>query len=711
MIPLLLAASALAAPLSGQVLERGSGDALAGAEVAVGGTSTTTDERGRFSLEVGEGPVEISVLSPDHEPLRLTVAPGPEELRLFLVVVEAPLEIVVESFKPTAHPTRHVMDAEQIWETPGNHEDAVRLVQSMPGVTVRREYAPGAGDLSVRGSSAGDNRYYLDGIELPSLYHYDQYASVFPASQLESVELFSSTFGAAYGDSVGAVVEAVSRSEPPPSLHGELTITSIMAGGYVQAPVGERWWLTLSGRRSFLDAVESSDQYTLWPVFHDWALRADRGDASKSTSVFVWGAGDRWDRAAGELDVLDPVEASTTPSLSFQRGFEVAGAMHRWRGDTQGRLVGALVYEHLRAELSTGAGENLRRVYLATRLDAQGPLGEKLRWHAGWELIPEHTDLEVVGSSDAAAALVAVEAPQLAAGVDVDATRLRALGGVYGEVHWSVGQVRLIPGLRLGLDGLALSPEPRLALRWRAADQTELKLAAGRYAQVPDTVDALVVSDLPSTTSWQVAGGVEQTVASRLELGLDAYYKTLDGPIQHPQAASPYAADRGDAWGVELLTRYRLRERVFFSTWVAYARARVEDAEGSRPADGDQPLTLGAVLSWDPDRHWNLGLRYRLGSGLPRTPVADSVYDASSDRWLPIPGDENSERYPLYQKVDLRVARTWELRRWTLELSVEAWVVPKPSTPIYPTWSYDFREEGWVRGPVFVPVLAGLAKF
>ena len=65
----------------------------------------------------------------------------------------------------------------------------------------------------MRGSQPGDNRYYLDGIEIPYLYHFNQYASVFPASQVGTLELFPSTFSARYGDAVGAIVEAQSRLE------------------------------------------------------------------------------------------------------------------------------------------------------------------------------------------------------------------------------------------------------------------------------------------------------------------------------------------------------------------------------------------------------------------------------------------------------------------------------------------------------------------
>ncbi len=144
---------------------------------------------------------------------------------------------------------------------------------------------------------------------------------------------------------------------------------------------------------------------------------------------------------------------------------------------------------------------------------------------------------------------------------------------------------------------------------------------------------------------------------------------------------------------------------------MAISRATVNTGDARRPADGDQPFVGGVVASWDIAQGWNLGLRYRLGSGLPHTPIDEGVYDATQDQWIPVPGADNSERLPLYQKIDLHVAYTWDLPRWTLTVSVDVWYVPKPSAQLYPTWNYDFSEQGWVVGPTLLPLAGARAKF
>ena len=241
-----------------------------------------------------------------------------------------------------------------------------------------------------------------------------------------------------------------------------------------------------------------------------------------------------------------------------------------------------------------------------------------------------------------------------------------------------------------------------------------LKAGAGRYAQRPDSellFEGTGDPDLPTTRSLQLSAGVEQAIAGRLELGLDVYRKWLTDPLLLLPTSPPVAAPSGDAWGVELLTRYRLRERFFLWGWLALQRTTLSPEEDVVvPADGDQLLSGGLVASLDVGR-WNFGGRYRYASGLPFTPIEGSLYDAGSDLWFPLPGATNSARLPDYHKIDLRAAYTILLRGATLSLVAELWMVPKSSAQLYPTWNYDYSEQGFVIGPTFLPLLGVRARF
>lgn len=706
-------AAAGAAELDITVRERADGDPISGATV----DGSPTDNRGRAQLTVdGDGPWTIHVSAEGFFGATVEVARRDRTV-VWLERGGGTLEVVVEGLKRTADPTRHTVDGEMAHETPGTLDDAVRLVQSLPGVTVQREYSPSSGDLSVRGSAPGDSRYYLDGVEIPYLYHYNQYASVFPSTQIDRLDLYPSTFSAHYGDAVGAIVDATSRLDPPEGLHGGASLNFVMAGADLSAPVGRGWWLSGSGRRSYLDlAGEGSAQYTVWPTFHDFSLRAEHGDADDGVGIFVLGAGDSYTRAAGELDLLDPLEATTTPYLAYRQGFQLAGVRRQWNGPhVDGRWVAAGVRHRRSGDLSGIGSEDLGTLSLASRLDTTVRPERGPYWDLGYELVGQRIALEVEDAGPAGVR-VAEEAPALARGVSVDDTMLRLRGGVYGTAYVETGRLTWMPGVRVAADSMVaeVQLEPRASARWAIGESTMLKIGGGRYTQRPDAellFEGTGDPDLPTTRSWQVSAGWEQAVASRLELGIDVYRKWLTDPLLFPIDAPPYAVPHGRAWGVELVTRYRLRERVFLWGWLAVQRTLLETSDGRIvPADGDQLLSGGAVLSWDVGR-WTFGGRYRYASGLPFTPIEGALYDAGSDSWLPLPSDTNTARLPDYHKVDLRVAYGLQFRGWSMELVAELWVVPDASSQLYPTWNHDYSEQGWVEGPTILPLLGVRARF
>ena len=708
----LLLSLAWAGDIEGRVLRYGDATPIAGAELQTDGREVVvTDSSGRFRLTLPDG-VESTLLVSAAGHLGATVqatAPLDKPLVLFLRPEPPGAEVVVEAFRPSADLTRHHVDAEMAFETPGTYDDALRLVASLPGVNVQREYAPTAGDVSVRGSLRGDNRTYFDGIELPYLYHFNQYASAFPASQLESLDLYSSTFGAQYGDSTGAIIEASPRYDRPEGVEGHALLNAITAGADLRAPVSDRWWVGGHARRSFQDLFEGATaQFPFWPSFYDMSFRAEHeATGGAQTGLFMMAVGDRYSRAVGELDLLDPLEGAASEELYYRRDYQLAGARHAWR---DGRAVLAVVHDRWLGRIEAARGlQDQRTISIPARVDWRRLIAPTLGVAAGAELRTEWTAIDVDDPGTAVGVRVAEEAPAMAWGRDLDRAFVRSRGAVYGELRGIFGPVQLIPGVRLGLDteGWVPTTEPRLSLRWRAADQTELRLAAGRYMQRPENLQIAAFPDLPTTRSWQVGAGLDQTIAGRLEIVAEGYGKWLEDVVVQPLDAPPRVVEQGRAMGAELTVRYRIRELVFLWAWASYARAQILDDGGLwASTEADQPWSGGLVFSARPWKTLDLAVRYRAASGLPYTPIDGSIYNAGTDSWVPQTGALYSARLPTYHKIDLRLAYTWVLPRLEVTASLDVWIVPPTSAQLYPTWNYNYTEQGFVIGPTVVPLPA-----
>ena len=723
---LVFALPAQAAPLTGVVREVGTGDPLPQSVVQAitpdGVRSVITGPKGGFTLELpdhlttvplivdhgGHLPLERTISLPLDKPLRLTLSPEPPER-----------EIVVEADRRSDHAAQHVLDRERVELTPGTLDDPIRLVQALPGVAVTPEYSPTAGVLAIRGAAPGESRVFLDGVEIPYLYHFQNYASVIHSRLLDEVALYPSAFASEWGDATGGIVSVTTRRPDPARVHGGVNVNAITTGAYVQAPVTDDTAVSLSGRRSIADLIDdSNDQYTVWPVFWDYLSRVDLGRGDRTLAVTLVGAGDSYGRYPGDTATYDPLERDTAPDLRFERAFHAltaAGTISET--DQVHRLTLGLTQDTLDGAIDSQSQHRRERA-LSMRYRADFIQSDALQWSFGGdgrlasvtrEANPERPWTELGD-----------EVPLLAAGIPVDEQLQRISGGVWGAPQLTFGRTRVHPGLRVQGDSLSdtVAPEPRVSSAIDLTSNHRLRAAVGRYTQAP-TVDALSPTTgfphLPAASSDQVALGADFTIAGQWEFSADLYGRSTRNATEvDPGDAEGLGAVRvrdARAGGIELVTRTRRRDHYFFSASLVLSRSqrRISDDADWVPGDHDQPFAFNLVGSWDFAPFWNAGLRYRVASGLPYTPLA-GTYDANSDTWRPDPGPENADRLPTYQKVDLHLERAWTFPTWTLVAYLEAWWVPPASNAMYVVYSYDYTQRAPVAGPPFVPLLGMRAE-
>jgi hypothetical protein len=209
------------------------------------------------------------------------------------------------------------------------------------------------------------------------------------------------------------------------------------------------------------------------------------------------------------------------------------------------------------------------------------------------------------------------------------------------------------------------------------------------------------VPDAGPARSEQVAVGFDHAIAGRLEVGVDAWAKRMQDLILTELDGSLRGGVEGEAYGVELTSRYRIRDRFFASLGVAAGHA-TRDGE---VFDYDQPWSGNIAASWTFHPTWNVGLRYRLAAGLPYTPVEDGLYQGATDTYTPVYGERNSARYVPYQKLDAHIEKTFYLRKVKITAYSELWYVPSGSNVMYLAYRYDYDDVAPVAGPSFIPLV------
>ncbi|MCB9777905.1 MAG: TonB-dependent receptor plug domain-containing protein [Alphaproteobacteria bacterium] len=702
---------AVAAPVDVVLRERGTGDEVADAWVLTP-TGRVDAVAGVVHLDLPDGTHELTAMTPLHAPTPFRVeVPRDTEVRVFLRADLPPLEVVVEARRPSPHASRQILDRERVLQTPGAFNDPFRLIQSLPGVAVTREFGPSVGQVAIRGAAPAESRFFVDGIELPYLYHFDQYASVVPTHSLDEVAVYPSAFGPAYGDAVGGIVAADTLPAEGDRIHGGADVNFIMAGGHLSVPASDTVTVGVSARRSYLDLASSSnDQYTVWPVFYDLTGRVDwKPTADQHHRIVVLGAGDSYGRYAGDTALLDPLEASQEAVFDSDRDFQAVLVETDFRADrARAESVVGLVHDGWAGSLADAS--QLRDELRVSLRHTQTLLLGAHELVFGVDGHQQTVSLDV--QTDRAWPEVGQEAPLLERGVGLDERRGRLHGGLWAEPRLVAGPATIQPGLRLqgdtsvtGLPGL----DPRLTVQLAMPGELRLRAGGGRYHQAPP-LDAQALRaaagqpELGWTRAEHAVLGADWAVAGRWELGLEGWARWQhDAVVDDPDDG--LSVEEGRAVGLELTSRYRLRERFFSWASVSLGRAR----RGGQVSPWDQPYAFNLVTSWDFLPGWNVGLRWRYAAGTPYTQVVDGIYDGDQDRYLPVDGEPYGARMADYQKVDLHLQRDFDLRAGRISLYFELWWVPAANNTLYPVYSFDYSEQAFVVGPPLVPLLGARA--
>ena len=215
-------AQAPSATLNGQVVDKLSNQPIPFAPVQISGTTigTTTDEQGRFefrgltpgiyNIEVTSvgydkaavfeidvsstrvRPVRVELVARSTELEEVTVRPDP-----FVKLEEAPVSV-------------YNVGEVEIKRNPGANRDISKALQSLPGVAATASFR---NDLIIRGGSSNENRFYLDGIEVPNINHFATQGStggpvgMINVDFIREVDFYSSAFPAARGNTLSSVMD------------------------------------------------------------------------------------------------------------------------------------------------------------------------------------------------------------------------------------------------------------------------------------------------------------------------------------------------------------------------------------------------------------------------------------------------------------------------------------------------------------------------
>jgi hypothetical protein len=619
----------------------------------------------------------------------------------------------------------------EIEKSPGGNRDISRVIQILPGVASTPAFR---NDVIVRGGGASENRFFLDGIEIPYLNHFStQGASGGPTGIINvdfvrEVNFYSGAFPADRGNALSSVLEFQQKDGNKDHTNVRAILGASDLGLTLDGPLGDKTSYIFSVRRSYLQFLFSALGLPFLPTYNDYQFKVKYDFNQKNQlSIISIGALDKFKLNTG---IKNPDE--------FQRyilGFIPVNEQWSY-------AIGA-VYKHFRDKgydtwvLSRNMLNNTLTKYLDNNESSSDNLilkyksqemENKIRYENNMKLKAYTINMGAGAeytrySNNTYQKLYFSDQVQM---VSYNSSLDIFKWSVFGQVSRPFAKERLTLSLGLRMDASSFSKNmsnflnqisPRLSASYILSPTMSLNFNTGRYYQQPSYTmmgyrnndGELVNKDLKYISADHLVGGIELRPDNDSKISLEGFYKyysdypfsLLDSVSMASKSADygVYGAEpvvstsKGKAYGLELL--YRDVDLMGFNILVSYTLVRSKFTNATDayiPSAWDNRNLFNITLQRKFKGNWEAGIKWRFVGGAPYTP-ADIKKSSLIAAW-----DLKKQSYPDYElynqyrlksfhQLDIRIDKDYFFKKWSLNVYVDVQNVYGHNADIPPEYS------------------------
>ena len=621
-----------------------------------------------------------------------------------VVVTASPFQKVPES--PVS---LRVIGLQEIEKAPGANRDISKVVQNYPGVA----FSPIGyrNDLIVRGGGPSENRFYLDGVEIPNINHFStQGASGGPvglidADLIRSVKFYSGAFPADKGNALSSVLDFSLRDGDMERNSLKATLGASEVSLSSNGHIGNKTSYLVSVRQSYLQALFKILGLPFLPAYTDASFKIKtRFDSHNELTLLGLGGIDRMKLNLGIEGEDAEYMFSYLPEIN-QETYTVGGVYRHYS------------QRHVQTIVLSQSYLNNRNVKYR---DNDESSEENLTLRLG--SIEQETKLRMENTSS-------WSVWKVKAGFDLNYSRYKSneyrkvfanalreydyhtdlslwRWGMFASVDYAAPDKSFTASMGVRTDGNNYSDKmkelwrqlsPRLSVSYRLVEGLTLSGHVGLYYQLPSYTalgfkgeeGEYVNRHLDYISVSQESLGLSWTPNENMELSVEGFYKlyghmpfSLSDQIPLSCKGNDYGTignealsseAKGRSYGVELMFKWLLTQKLNLSSSLTIFKSEFKDGEqGSYvPSAWDNRFILNMSGTYNFPKHWSLGAKVSCIGGSPYTPY-DVEKSSLVEAWN-VQGRAyydysryNQERLPVFGQLDVRVDKTFYLKKCML---------------------------------------------
>ena len=720
----------------GNATDKYTQEPVAGASIKVEGSNegTFTDSSGNYKLETSLGTKNITISNVGYgsqTKYDLVVSLGNALMVNFELLREAKsLGTVVISIDKNKSAraadmvtpmSTQKLTSEEIKSNPGGNFDVSKVIQILPGVSGGAQ--ANRNDIIVRGGAPNENVYYLDGIEIPVLNHFQtQGASggatgILNVSFIDDVQLSSSAFDARYDNALSSTIVIKQRQANPEKVSENIRLSASEVAATLEGPVNGKTTFMASARRSYLQYLFQALDLPIRPQYWDFQFKVTRNIDKKTTLTFI-GIG-----AIDKFRLAVPKKSSPENEYILRSNPDI----DQWTYTIGASLKRLLNNGYINVALSRDVFNNQANQFedgqVAQDIRTLGinstETENKLRvdvnkfvngWNFSYGIMAQYVDyknsLFNKISNEIKDQNGNVVSPAVTVNFESHINFLKY--GAFTQVskRFFDNKLLLSGGVRTDMNSFTKDGSnplktlsPRLSFSYNIIPGWDITGSIGSYYKIPvytnlgfmNTSGMLVNKDIKYIHSIHYALGFQFLPKNDFRLTVEGFYKKyFHYPVSERTGISlanqgaDYSAvgneavlsnGKGTAYGVELFVQQKLIKNTFYALSTTLYNSEFSGADGVlRRSSWDFGYLVSATLGQKFQRNWELGLKYRLAGGAPYTPfdlvASRANYITTGVGTLDYTAI-NSLRLKSFQQVDLRIDKKYNFKRTSLDLYLD----------------------------------------
>ncbi len=714
----LLGQSANNGVIEGRIVDSKSNEPIPFANIVLWGTQIggVSDIDGNFSITgIKPGYVELRASSVGYktyiaDPILVTNA---KKVNVEIKLEETQLKI--DEVTIQASPFRKKEESpvslrritiDEIERNPGSNRDIARVA---PTPSSRN-------DVIVRGGGAAENKFYLDGVEIPNLNHFATQGasggsvSIVNIDFVREVNFYSGAFPANRGNALSSIIEfnQIDGNKEKLKFRGSVGASDLALT--FDGPLTKKTTFVASARRSYLQFLFAALELPFLPTYNDFQFKVrSRLDAHNELTFVGIGA---IDQSKLNLDANKTEKQRYILGYlpSYEQWNYTVGAVYKHFRDngfntlvlSRNQLNNAYYKYRQNVEVDSmkilDYDSNEEETKLRYEYNLRTSSGYKINAGLNFEYArySNNTQRKLPGGSE------------LIYDTSLDVLKY----GLFGQVSRDFLKDKATISLGFRVDGNDYNSamrnpfsqlSPRFSVSYAFSPKWILVVNTGRYYQLPpytllgfENSEGVLINKqnkVKYISSDHIVAGIEYYPNPLSKLSVEGFYKFYRNypvSVSDSVSISSKPADfgsfgdedvlsvgEGRAYGMEVL--FQTKNFKGFNFILSYTLVRSE-AKGliSKyiPTAWDNRHILNITGLRSLKRNWDIGFKWRFVGGTPYTPwdveksSLVSAWDAQS-RAYPDYSRFNELRLNPFHQLDIRVDKAYYFKRWTLRFYVD----------------------------------------